>query len=76
MGPAVDPVAALVLYANAADVDTVLVGGRVVKRGGRLVGIDWPGLAARLTRSSDRVRAGFATAPLAEIEALAASLML
>jgi cytosine/adenosine deaminase-related metal-dependent hydrolase len=76
MVPAVDPVAALVLYANAADVDTVLVGGRVVKRGGRLVGIDWPGLAARLTRSSDRVRAGFATAPLAEIEALAASLML
>jgi cytosine/adenosine deaminase-related metal-dependent hydrolase len=73
---AADPVAALVLYANAADVDTVLVGGRVVKRGGRLVGVDWPELAARLVRSSERVRAGFATVPLAEIESLAASLML
>ena len=76
MVPAVDPVAALVLYANAADVDTVLVGGRVLKRGGRLVGVDWPRLAERLIRSSERVRAGFATAPIAEIETLAASLML
>jgi cytosine/adenosine deaminase-related metal-dependent hydrolase len=76
MVPAVDPVAALVLYANAGDVDTVLVAGRIVKRGGRLVGVDWPQLAKRLTRSSERVRAGFATAPLAEIESLAASLML
>src|SRR5262245_51323055 len=76
MVPAVDPVAALVLYANAGDVDTVLVGGRVVKRGGRLLGIDWPRLAARLTRSSERVRAAFAAAPLGEIEALTASLML
>lgn len=76
MVPAVDPVAALVLYANAADVDTVLVGGRVVKRGGRLVDVDWPRLAERLIRSSERVRAGYATAPIAEIESLAASLML
>jgi cytosine/adenosine deaminase-related metal-dependent hydrolase len=76
MVPAVDPVAALVLYANAGDVDTVLVGGRVVKRGGRLVGVDWPRLAERLIRSSERVRAGFATVPIAEIETLAASLML
>ena len=76
MVPATDPVAALVLYANAGDVDTVLVGGRVVKRGGRLVDVDWPRLAERLIRSSERVRAGFATAPVAEIESLAASLML
>jgi cytosine/adenosine deaminase-related metal-dependent hydrolase len=76
MVPAVDPVAALVLYANAGDVDTVLVGGRVVKRGGRLVDVAWPGLAERLIRSSERVRAGFATVPVAEIESLAASLML
>ena len=76
MVPAVDPVASLVLYANAGDVDTVLVGGRVVKRGGRLVGVDWPELAERLIRSSERVRAGFATVPIAEIESLAATLML
>jgi cytosine/adenosine deaminase-related metal-dependent hydrolase len=76
MTPAADPVAALVLYANAADVDTVLVAGRVVKRAGRLTGVDWPALAERLLRSSARVRAGLETAPLAEIEALAAGLML
>ncbi len=40
------------------------------------VGVDWPGLAERLVRSSERVRAGFATVPLEEIESLAASLML
>ena len=33
-----DPVATLVLTARAADVDTVLVGGAVVKRGGELLG--------------------------------------
>jgi cytosine/adenosine deaminase-related metal-dependent hydrolase len=76
MVPAVDPVAALVLYANAGDVDTVLVAGRVVKRGGSLDGVDWPRLAQRLIRSSERVRAGFATVPFAEIESLAATLML
>jgi hypothetical protein len=54
----------------------VLVGGRVVNRGGRLVDVAWPGLAERLIRSSERVRAGFATVPVAEIESLAASLML
>lgn len=73
--PARDPAAALVLYANAGDVDTVLVAGRVVKRGGRLVGVDWPALAARLVRSSEHLHAAFAEAPIADIEALAADLM-
>ena len=33
-----DPVAVMVLGAGPADVETVIVGGDVVKRGGRLVG--------------------------------------
>ena len=37
MLPVNDPVAALVYCANVGDIDTVLVDGRAVKRGGRLV---------------------------------------
>ena len=36
MAPLNDPVAAVVLHAGPADVDTVLVGGEVVKESGRL----------------------------------------
>jgi hypothetical protein len=36
-------------------VDTVLVAGRVVKRGGALVDVDLPALKARLLESRDRV---------------------
>jgi len=71
-----DPVAALVLYARPSDVDTVLVDGRIVKRAGALVGVDWPGLRERLTRSSERIRAGFGTVDVEPIEDLAAALML
>ena len=73
--PAPDAVGAVVLNAHATDVDTVVVGGRVVKRGGRLVGVDWPALAARLQQSSARIRAGFATVDLAGIEAMMAGVM-
>jgi 5-methylthioadenosine/S-adenosylhomocysteine deaminase len=42
--PLGDPVAALVYSARAADVETVLIDGRVVVAGGRLVGVDTEGL--------------------------------
>ena len=38
-------------------VDTVLVAGEVVKRDGRLVGVDLPTLQARLLASRDRIAA-------------------
>jgi len=47
-----DAVAAVVLHANAGDVDTVLVGGRVVKRDGRLLDAD----AARARRLAEESR--------------------
>ncbi|MEU8122786.1 amidohydrolase family protein [Spirillospora sp. NPDC049024] len=52
-----DPVAAVVLAADTRNVDTVLVGGRVVKRGGALTGHDVPALLASLTESAARVTA-------------------
>jgi cytosine/adenosine deaminase-related metal-dependent hydrolase len=52
-----NPVAALVLYAAASDVDMVLVGGRVLKENGKLSGIQWPKLRDRLRESGSAIRA-------------------
>ena len=74
-----DPVAALVLYAAASDVDTVLVGGDVLKRGGALVGyrgpLDWPGISQRLSASGERIRRRAGMLPRDEIAPLLASVM-
>ncbi|MBN6057345.1 amidohydrolase family protein, partial [Nonomuraea sp. RK-328] len=55
-----DPIAAIVLNADTSAVDTVLVGGRVVKRGGRLVGQDVPAALGALAASAHRVTAALA----------------
>lgn len=52
MSPVHDPVAALVSYANASDVDTVFVDGKIVKQGGKLVGLDWPEVRKELVQST------------------------
>ncbi|HEY2775111.1 MAG TPA: amidohydrolase family protein [Candidatus Binatia bacterium] len=75
MTPAIDAVAAVVLGANAGDVDTVFVAGRCVKRNGRLVGVDWPSLSDRLQESSRRIVEGMRTVPLAPIQDAAARVM-
>ncbi|WP_345420203.1 amidohydrolase family protein [Pseudonocardia xishanensis] len=51
--PRIDPYATLVFQATAADVRTVLVDGRVVKRDGVLTGVDLP----RLTADADTAAA-------------------
>lgn len=58
--PMHDPVAWLVLHAGPADVDTVLVGGRVVKRGGVLTSADVPALRRLVEDTRDRVVAELA----------------
>ncbi|MBL8698268.1 MAG: amidohydrolase family protein [Alphaproteobacteria bacterium] len=45
--PIRDPVRTLVWYAGAADVDTILIGGRAVVRGRRAVGLDEPAIVRR-----------------------------
>ncbi len=47
----------IVQSATPANVDTVLVDGRIVKRKGRLVGFDVPGIVARAKQSARRIRA-------------------
>jgi cytosine/adenosine deaminase-related metal-dependent hydrolase len=74
-----DPIAALVLYAAASDVDTVLIGGDVMKRGGVLVGHgggdDWPRLRERVRASGERIRRRASTLPRDEIAGLLAAAM-
>ncbi|MFP3961448.1 amidohydrolase family protein [Actinomadura fulvescens] len=55
MASAHDPIAAVVLCADTKSVDTVLVGGRIVKRGGRLLGHDIPAVLADIAESAARV---------------------
>ena len=47
LAPVTDPVASIVMHAGPANVETVLVGGRAVKRGGKLL---YPDLARQQTR--------------------------
>lgn len=68
MSPSPDPIAATVLGATVGDVDTVMIDGVVRKRGGVLVGVDLPGLNARLTVSSERIRAGLGYVDIGNIE--------
>ncbi|ANW16765.1 amidohydrolase family protein [Streptomyces clavuligerus] len=53
--PVTDPVATIVSAGHPGLVDTVLAAGRVVKRDGALVGVDLPGLRARLLASRNRI---------------------
>jgi hypothetical protein len=71
MTPAFDAVGAIVLNARPTDIRTVLVNGRVVKRDGALVGVDWPVLRTRFQASSECIMAGFRTVDVAEMAAAA-----
>jgi cytosine/adenosine deaminase-related metal-dependent hydrolase len=51
--PVIDPVSTIVLQASAANVDTVLVAGRVVKRSGKLL---YPDLARRKSELAETSR--------------------
>lgn len=50
--PVLNPVGLVVQYADTSNVDTVLVAGRVLKRGGRLLDVDLGGVRDRLNRAS------------------------
>ncbi|GII34258.1 amidohydrolase family protein [Planotetraspora mira] len=55
--PVTDPAGTVVAAGHPGLVDTVLVAGRVVKRDGRLVGVDLPALQSRLLESRNRIAA-------------------
>jgi cytosine/adenosine deaminase-related metal-dependent hydrolase len=55
VAPVVDPVGAVVLSADTANVDTVVVGGKVLKRGGKLLA-DWDRARTAVQASSEHLR--------------------
>ena len=60
-----DPVQAVVSYAQSSDVDTVMVAGRVVKEGGRLLFDGLPRRVQELRASAARLLGAAASAPVA-----------
>ncbi|KAL0253461.1 hypothetical protein SLS55_010440 [Diplodia seriata] len=64
MVPVVDPVAMLVCNSNSSHIRTVLVDGRVVKDGGKVLGVDWETLREDVRQRSERlIRASEAIIP-------------
>ncbi|RVX73522.1 hypothetical protein B0A52_02410 [Exophiala mesophila] len=66
--PVIDPIAALVLYANSSDVDTVFINGVIVKQGGKLTQVDWPKVRSELRASLESILQRSKQAPLESIK--------
>jgi cytosine/adenosine deaminase-related metal-dependent hydrolase len=63
MFPVRDPIGSVVMQGGLAGVDTVLIGGKVMKRGGKLVHPGLPGKMEALRRSGDRILTDFGYLP-------------
>ena len=53
--PSANPLGTTVLHANGGDVDTVMIGGQIRKRGGELVGHDLASIRGRARATFDRL---------------------
>jgi 5-methylthioadenosine/S-adenosylhomocysteine deaminase len=53
--PVYDPVATVVVFADTSNVDSVFVGGRAMKRGGKLLNVDLPKTFAELEAARDHI---------------------
>jgi cytosine/adenosine deaminase-related metal-dependent hydrolase len=64
-----DPVAAIVLHSNVADIEDVYVDGQLVKKGGKMV-VDWQekGFADRLRQSAKKFREALAKTDITPFE--------
>ncbi|MPY56177.1 amidohydrolase family protein [Streptomyces spongiae] len=67
-GPDPDPVAALLFYTTPADVETVLVEGEVVKRAGRLTGVDLDQLGRDTAHAAARIHERYEALPRPVLE--------
>jgi len=57
MAPFTEPAHMIVQSANPSNVDTVMIDGRILKRGGKLVGFDVARIVAEANDTATRVRA-------------------
>lgn len=67
--PIHDPTATVVFHASSANIDTVIVNGRIVKKDGCLVGVDWPSVRSALHTQSERIKSQAANVDLAAARA-------
>lgn len=67
LAPALNPVDAIVMFASRANVDSVIVDGRFVKQGGRLLEIDVPAAVAAATEAGGRLLREASLTALAEV---------
>jgi cytosine/adenosine deaminase-related metal-dependent hydrolase len=61
--PVHDPISSIVTQAGVSNVDTVMLGGRIAKRSGRLMAEGLAGKQARLRRSAERILRDFGLQP-------------
>lgn len=66
--PVHDPIGAIVQYANASDIDTVFIDGRIVKAHGKLTMVEWPRIREELRTSTARIQERARLVPADEVE--------
>ncbi|KAL3443386.1 hypothetical protein BJX65DRAFT_199441 [Aspergillus insuetus] len=68
--PVVDPVGTVVFHASPKNIDTVILNGKIVKRDGQLLGVDWEALREQIKTRSQRLRDDAAKVDMSNAEAL------
>jgi 5-methylthioadenosine/S-adenosylhomocysteine deaminase len=66
--PMTDPVATLIFYTDAADVETVLVAGVLRKHNGKLLNVDFDELRRDMDESTRLIRERFAKLPVEKLQ--------
>lgn len=61
--PVTSPIGALMFNVHIGNIDTVLVNGKIVKKGGQVLNVDWPKLRAEVRERSARMYAIDQAAP-------------
>jgi len=67
MTPVIDPYGAIIFNANIHDVHTVMVCGKLVKRNGKLVGVDWEHWRKKIVASSEKMMSRSRHVPIDKI---------
>ncbi|MGD0355228.1 MAG: amidohydrolase family protein [Dehalococcoidia bacterium] len=70
MFPVNNPVNSIIMAANVGNIDTVMIRGRVLKKNGKLVGVDIKNVMEKLLKSQEKIIAGGAMKGFAQGEAI------
>ena len=58
MFPVNNPVNAVIMSANVGNIDTVMIGGQILKKNGQLVGVDIQSVREKIVKSQEKIIAG------------------